>query len=666
MKEVNVNEFAVKVKISNTRLAGVIFKDETRQHFELLKGVAGNDIDLSDLVKHDDRVSLIRGIPGIGKSILTKQLAFLWANDEIFTQFELCIMAECRDINDFVLNEGKKLEKHELMSEFLKSKFGFDFRSWVSTLFIFDGLDELSDINSDDSLIWQLLDVKNTKYAMARVILTGRPHIQGKLERQYKNIGGLQKFEIQGLSDEQIRDYVNKFAPCEEDIVNINKVIDSSKEYIKIISVPEFLNSLCCVTMLSDGKTLKNAVELHVWVLYLLLKEHVEKESPSQKLCYEIFEEYSCELRALCEICHELLSKNRIIFEGNVKLRLLESGKGAEFLEGLFVDVSDNRKKRFQFKHLTLMEFLSAVHICRMRDRMEIIKSSLKNEFYQVVIFSCELIGGCKYDGIIRDMFVNDMELKGINVQQFLPSVLKLVSLQRQQYSQLFQLSIDIIMCFINKDVTSKKFIISTVKTLRCEMYGFYTESMRKVRELCEPLINEFNCNEDDLKETFKNVLVEAVRIEGDVESLTFVKYLPNVRKFEVIGIRTTALLIRNEVNEIPKCKTVGIYDCELTDDVIVDMGIANYQLKEFRLLGCRLNKCSFMNVCNWAWASVKEFKLWHMCNIERSWWDELANAIANAKEKNNGSLVLRELVIRFCAQEMSEEMQMKVRRFTN
>ena len=123
----------MKLKISETRPAAATFRDETRQHFEHLKGMAGKDIDLNELFNHDDRVVLVSGLPGLGKTVLAKQLAFLWANDKIYTQFKLCIMMECRDINYFVANEGAALKRHELFSEFLKTKFEYDLGGGVST-----------------------------------------------------------------------------------------------------------------------------------------------------------------------------------------------------------------------------------------------------------------------------------------------------------------------------------------------------------------------------------------------------------------------------------------------------------------------------------------------------------------------------------------------------
>ena len=669
MEAVNVQDFAVKLKISETRPAAATFRDETRRYLENLEGMTGKDIELHELFNdHDKRVVLVIGIAAIGKSVLMKQLAFSWANSEIYPQFKLCVIIECREINSFVAKEGAHLNKHELFSEFLKTKFEYDLGGGVSTLILLDGLDELWDIGTGDSMIWRLLDVKNTKYAMAKVILTGRPHVEGKLDRKDTDIGGIKRFEIQGLNDEQRKDYVKKIASCEKDIANIHRTIDSSEHYSQVASIPGFLNMLSCVAMLSGGETLTNVAELYVWLLYLLLKEHVQKKGPSQKLSADIFKEYSSELEALCEICHQLLNENTIIFEGDIKSRLTKCGKGTEFLEGLFADISDCRTKKYQFKHLTIMELLSAIHISRRKDRMEIIGHNLKTEFYQVVIFCCQLIGGYKYDGIIKDMFGNDEELKAINVEQFLPRVLVLVGQQEQQQPrQTFQLSIDIIMCFINKDVSNKNVIISTVKTLRYKMDRLLQGSMRMVSELCGHLSSAFKCSEEDLKETFENVLVKEVWID-DVKSLTCVKYLPNVEEMSFNGmkIKLNSFRIRSEANAVAKCKNVTIFDCEFVDDGIMEnnMAIKDHQLNELVIQRCELNKFSFINVCNWALeSSVNTFRLWGMHNIEHSWWGELVDAIQNAKEKNNGILALRELNINYCTQKISKEMQMKVRK---
>jgi len=205
--------------------------------------------------------------------------------------------------------------------------------------------------------------------------------------------------------------------------------------------------------------------------------------------------------------------------------------------------------------------------------------------------------------------------------------------------------------------------VLSAVKTLRYKMNKLDKGSMRKVSELCGHLSSTFKCNDKEIKETLKNILVKEVWI-ADVKSLTCVKYLPNVERITLNGMKIkSSFHIRSEANAVAKCKDLTFGGCQFADDGIMEnnMAIKDHQLNELRIEGCKLNKYSFINVCNWALASVNTFWLWYMDNIEHSWWGELVDAIQNAKEKNNGILALRRLYIRNCTQKMSKEMQMKI-----
>jgi len=186
------------------------------------------------------------------------------------------------------------------------------------------------------------------------------------------------------------------------------------------------------------------------------------------------------------------------------------------------------------------------------------------------------------------------------------------------------------------------------------------------VSELCGHLTSALKCNEEDRKESFENVLGKWVFVD-DVKSLTCVKYLPNVVRIELNGmkIKINSFRIRSEVNAVAKWKDVAIWNCEFIDDGIMEntMAIKDHQLNWLGIVRCKLNKYSFINVCNWALeSSVNTFTLWDIKNIEHSWWGELVDAIQNAKEKNNGILALRQLDISGCTQRMSEKMQMKIR----
>ena len=118
--------------------------------------------------------------------------------------------------------------------------------------------------------------------------MTGRPHVENVLDQP--NIGRCKVVEMMGLGKQDIDEYIEKFTTCiEEDCSSdcrplINQTIEASVNLHPILCVPQFLNAICCVSVLTSGKGIGNETELYCWTLYLLFKQHVfEREKPKNK-----------------------------------------------------------------------------------------------------------------------------------------------------------------------------------------------------------------------------------------------------------------------------------------------------------------------------------------------------------------------------------------------
>ena len=657
----NVKDFAVELKIGDTGHPVETLREEFRRYNERIEGRRGSNVKISDIIDKDKRIIFIRGLPGSGKSVLVKQMTYKWADGELFNHYDLCITFECRELNDFMQNAGKNFEKHQQFVEFVKSRFNFEFESKSNVLFIVDGLDELKDIfdHTDDSIIWQLLDVKMPNYSRAKLIITGRPHVENILFRQNKDTGGIRTVEIDGLSEEQIKEYVNIFSCSNDEMVEkINKAIDSSKSNLKPIIYPQILNSFCCVASISDELKVHNVTELYCWSFYLLLKQHAEKDGSTDKKIPDIFKEYSKDLLTLSKICHKLLHKNTIIFEGEIEFG--EIGKGKEFLEGLFVDVSDDFHTKKQFKHLTLMEFLSAVYVCTIKNPEEIIKDILEKRLYQVLLFNCQLIAGLMYDGIVKEMFKNVADLKEVNCYNFFCLVLTLMrECVTDESDQSFELSTDVIMCLMNIDVINKQFILSIVNQLNF----MNVNTSRKLIEMMEGLLNDFGCCDGELKKAFENVHF-GWYIVTEVNYLKYAKFLASVDWIELDGrmARTTLKYIWILVSECRNLSRVIIWNCKLQDEELEDEITECSQLEELQIEGCHISKQSFNHLCNLIITS-NQVSLIDIRGMESEWWTMMVDTIVMAKEKTDGDLTLRKLHIKRCPL-MNNGMKKKVIKF--
>lgn len=396
-----IHSFYMKLKISPDLPPEDTFKAEALRQSEILKHLSDDDIDISQLADKECDITFVCGSAGIGKTVLAKKLACGWANGELYKGFNWCIMFECKDINYFQATGGANGKDHELISNFLEARFAFDFVDGSGMLIIIDGLDELNGVRANDSIIRQLLELTCSKYTGSKMIITGRPHIEEALSRNCRKMCSVQKVEIHGMCDEQVQEYVNKFNSCESDVVDIRKAKDFSNRYLAIMHVPQFLNTFCCVLKLLKEDSVCNA-ELYCWTLYLFLSQHGDKLSSNEKRIDNVFEKYSKSLVTLGSICFNLIIKNALSLEGEIKLELGNNDIANEFLESLYVDASDIYKKKYQFKHLSLLEFLSALFVCTCKARMRIIEDLLEKGLTEVVHFILQMVEGFTIDGSLR------------------------------------------------------------------------------------------------------------------------------------------------------------------------------------------------------------------------------------------------------------------------
>ena len=660
LKEVDISEFAVKLKISYCSRPEANFRDEAKRYLENLKDATCDDIDISNLIDDKRRVTFIRGIAGMGKSVLAKQLTYGWANGDIYQNFKMCVMFECRDLNYFRDHEGAELKNHELLGEFLKSKVNYDLGDGEGVLIIVDGFDELYDVTEKESIIGQLL--RRKIYPRSKVILTGRPHIEVKLH-SYRDVGGLKTVEIQGLTNEQISIYVEKFSKREDHVLDINKAKGASN--VPIIHVPQFLNTLCCIAILLKGQAVSNSTELYCWTVFLLLKQHADKQCSSGKRAPEIFKEFSEVLSTLCEVCYNLLKQNKIIFEGNIRSLLGDIGKDKEFIQSLFVDVSDNITEKYQFKHLSLMEFLSALYICR-EDRkslMGIIKDNLEQGFIEVVSFVCRLMAGFSYGGIITEILKNIVGLKQkVNQKRLLVNIIEVLNECWLDEETKLRRSLEIISVFLHKSFSDKKFIMSIIR--KCHGNDFESDEVttENVCKICRHL-ESCGMREKDIRMAFANIKFRRF-IVSRIEQLEVLTAKEHFRigddGISFTGIKTTVNSIHKKFGRGIKegyCGRVYMDGCELHDKVN-ECILNDRQLNGLGIEYCQLKtRDSLMNACHWG-MSCKE--LWFTgLDIKVELWESMVEMIEERYRK--GNFHMKELDIRGCTSRMSHKMATRV-----
>ena len=673
-----IDDFAVKLKIIPhfSLKTKTEYNDEMRIHLENLNRFTGDEIDISQLIDGNNRVTFIRGIAGMGKSVLAKQLAIRWANGEIYKEFKCCFMIECRVINYLRSKKGEVWKEREIFEEVFKEKFNYDLGDGKGILFVVDGLDELYDINSDDSIIAQLLSTSDPKYSMSKIIITGRPHVEKKLTKYVHEMNGLRRVEIQGLNRQQVNEYIDKFPSSLDDSLYIEVAKDSALTTLSILHVPQFLNTFCCVAILRKGEKIENEAELYPWTLYLLLRQH-GSENPNEAKFPKCFERYSNLLHFISSICHQLLTENKVIIERKIKKVIKEMIPGIEketenFIKSLFVDVSDNAQEKYQFKHLSLMEFLAALHICsNFEDWTSALRVYLENGFIEVSSFFCSLIAGLSSSNIITELLDKVSNLRAFDKAPFLVEFIELLNASNIDEDTKFKRSIDFISYFSTKDFKHKDVILSIISKLHHNTQFLRGNSdlilLNSIRRICKHLVEVCKCTDDEIQKAFENIHIYEFDIQ-EFKELEGVKYM-NAEWIVLRQIKTnmTALWLLLQEGMLGSCERISFVNCDLADDEQERKSGDERQnsakiLKGFGISRCTLTRVSFSDICEFG--VISEGFFLRTLEVRDDWWEILVAKITERRVEN--SLRMKTLNIESCSTVLTKEMEETVSNCTN
>ena len=237
--------------------------------------------DIFTINNAQNKLILIEGAPGSGKTTLSRHIVKTWAIGEQFQQFSLVLLIQLRDR---VVQEAQgladllpfeySLAERKAITEHIEQKDG------EGILLLFDGWDELPEHKQRKSLFLDILNLPS-KYHLLKstVVITSRPIASTAIQ----NIGTCTRVETLGFTSEQIDRYIKESLPKEE----ANKLISTIREDPVLEENCYLPLSLAIITHIS--MTHKNKlpatfcriiIELALVRLYRhMLKHHIQKWS---------------------------------------------------------------------------------------------------------------------------------------------------------------------------------------------------------------------------------------------------------------------------------------------------------------------------------------------------------------------------------------------------
>ncbi|CAI5657807.1 unnamed protein product [Oreochromis niloticus] len=329
------------------------------------------------------RTVLTKGVAGIGKTVLTQKYTLDWAEDKANQDIQFIFPFTFRELN--VLKE-EKFSLVELVHHFFTETKEAGICSFedFQVVFIFDGLDEcrlpldfhkttiLTDPRKSTSVDVLLINlIRGKLLPSARLWITTRPAAANQIPPECVGM----VTEVRGFTDPQKEEYFRKRFRDEEQASRIISHIKTSRSLHIMCHIPVF----CWITatVLEDvletregGQLPKTLTEMYIHFLVVQAKVKKVKYDGGAETDPHWSPESRKMMESLGKLAFDQLQKGNLIF---YESDLTECGidiRAASVYSGVFTQIFKEERglyqdKVFCFIHLSVQEFLAALHVHR-------------------------------------------------------------------------------------------------------------------------------------------------------------------------------------------------------------------------------------------------------------------------------------------------------------
>lgn len=325
-----------------------------------------------------DRTVLIRGVAGVGKSVLVQKFLLDWAEEKPSKNLHFLFPFTFRELNLF---QEKNLSLLNLLHLLFPETKDADICSSENqqVLFVLDGLDECrfpldftnSQIVTDiaqsmpvGTLLTNL--VRGTLLPHARVWITSRPAAATQIPARYVHVVA----EVRGFAEPQMDQYFSKRLQKEEQAVKIMDHIKASRSLYTMCRIPVFCWITATVVQhLSEIKNMaklpSTLTEMYIHFLVVQVVQWNDKYHSTDSLWGAETKETVLNLGKLA---FNFLDGRSLVFDSADLKKWGLDIRPASVFSGLVTELSRDERglsqeKVFCFVHSSVQEFLAALYV---------------------------------------------------------------------------------------------------------------------------------------------------------------------------------------------------------------------------------------------------------------------------------------------------------------
>ena len=356
-----------------------------------IQHITGRRLSLNDILALEhDRVAIVNGGPGAGKTTLAKKLRKEWAARQLLTTFHLLLYVPLREpvirlsenIDDLLNYFGEKCNVTD--RDLVKSGEG------AGVLFILDGWDELRLSCRGERQFFPRL-ISGVTMPGSKVIIMSRPGASADILHHADQI-----IEVLGFTNEQVNKYIHVyFADEDEGAIKLITDLECYPNVASACYVPINLAIVCHVFHALDFNLPLTITEVYQWFIihtvmrYLKKKETIEEikvdlpdiDEPKDFFVSTEFDECVKEsfndsiietLQMLGELAITGLQNDDLCFSRKQLVSICNLDEqdtqfdGFGLLKPVQISFCVRTEPYYHFLHLSIQEFIAAFYISQM------------------------------------------------------------------------------------------------------------------------------------------------------------------------------------------------------------------------------------------------------------------------------------------------------------
>ena len=359
----------------------------------------------------DPNMILIEGAPGIGKTVLAKEIAFQWASKKLLPTKRILFLLFLRECNvtkiltieDFVEYTVNSSEIARCLVWYLLETKG------TEIAIVLDGYDEISEEYRRQPFITNIINRKI--FSQCCLVITSRPTASSHLHHLVDC-----RVEIVGFTEEDRLDYIKEALQGNDNRVkafHIQQYLQSNPTINALCYIPLNMTILLCLAEDGIDGLPKTQTEMYQRFIKMTIQRFIKKTDESSRInissITELPSPHNKVFKELTQLAFDALQSDKIIFTlseisascHNLIITPINwNGLGLLKAVQYFNRQAGNEDVTFHFLHFSIQEYMAALYISTLSDNQQIklLKQTFwKHRYYNTWIMYVGITGATSF-----------------------------------------------------------------------------------------------------------------------------------------------------------------------------------------------------------------------------------------------------------------------------